>query len=656
MKGTVRKISVFSAKKSIWFAVVALVMVLLPSAASAAVPDAARNLRDGKSDLDAGRVEESIRELEVAQKEFPLLGDYALFYLSSAYQKLGDHAKALAAVRSLLERYAESPLVRKSRSIEAAEAKEMPGEDALKIFGEYVKDYPDDEKAAMTYGILLKQTGEKAQAAAVFKKVYIMAGAFSDQALAELKAEDITPEDLNDRASNLIKNYEYKEAERDLLRALSMDCGKDRDDIQRTLGYALFRQKRYDEAAAVYKKIDDTYARARSLYRAGDKERFASVLDDLTARKDRRAGGLMLAFAADKRREKDIDGALKLYETVFEGFPPDREEAMWGMGWTYYLSGDYRKAAEMFSKLQGAYDDPKYLYWKARSLEALGEDTKGLYASLSKAGDNYYSAVAFARSKGKLIGTGASARERDIEPPADNRHLFDRVEALLALDMTDEAVVELGCLSKKVDSLAGTDYVVARLLQLGQYRMAIGIATRGRYSDELRRFWYPLAYWEDVETIAKKQGIDPFMLLAVMREESRFDAAAKSVAGARGLMQIMPGTAYRLDKTLKLGIRRPSQIHDAENNITLGAFYLKSLFNEFRSFARVLAAYNAGEAITRQWEQRGNYKFDDEFIEDIPYPETRNYVKKVITSYFQYRKSVSPASPEQGLSLILGKL
>jgi soluble lytic murein transglycosylase len=656
MKGTVKEISVFAMKKLMWTAVAALVLIIFSSDTSASVPDAARNLRDGKSDLAAGRVEDSIRELDNAQKEFPLLGDYALFYLSSAYQKLGDHTKALASVRSLLQRYPDSPLVRKTRAVEAAEAKEIPGGDALKIFGAYVKDYPDDEKAAMTYGMLLEQTGEKAQAASVFKKVYIMAGALSDQALAELKAEDITPADLNERASNLIKNYEYKEAERDLRKALSMDCGKDRDGILRTLGYTLFRQKRYDEAAAVYKKIDDTYARARSLYRAGEKERFVSVLDDLAARKDRRAGGLLLAFAADKRRDKDIDGALKLYETVLEGFPTDREEAMWGMGWTYYLSGDYRKAAEMFSELQGAYDDPKYLYWKARSLEALGEDPRGFYASLSKTEDTYYSAVAFARSKGKLTGAASFAGERDIEPPADNRHLFDRVEALLALDMTDEAVVELGCLSRKVNSLAGTDYVVARLLQLGQYRRAIGIATRGRYSDELRRFWYPLAYWDDVEAVARKQEIDPFMLLAVMREESRFDAAAKSVAGARGLMQIMPGTAYRLDKTLKLGIRRPSQIHDAENNITLGAFYLKSLFNEFGSFARVLAAYNAGEAITRQWEQQGNYKSDDEFIEDIPYPETRNYVKKVITSYFEYRKSVSSDSAEPGLSVILGKL
>jgi soluble lytic murein transglycosylase len=645
-----------SRKKPLHAVLAALFLVVFACHASASPPEAAKNLRDGKKDLLSGHLQESVQELETAQKDFPLLGDYALFYLASAYQKLEEPQKALASARALLKQYPDSPLLKKARAIEATGAGQVPGEDVLGIFAAYVKDYPGDEQAAMTYASLLEKAGETEKAEAVYRKVYVMAGTFSDRALAQLKTKDITAEDLNERASNLIANYRYGEAERDLRKALSMDCGKEREDILRNLGHALFRQKKYDEAASVYKKIDDTYARARSLYRAGDKDKFTSVLDDLAAKKDRRAGGLMLALAADKRRDGDVDGAMKLYNSVLDSYPADREDALWGLGWTYYTSGDYRKASEIFSKLHAGYDDPKYVYWKARSLEAEGEDPKSLYASLSKAEDGYYSAVAAARTGGGLASTVSSSGTEGVGPPADSGRPFDRVEALLALGMKDEAIMELGCLSRKVDSLAGANYIVARLLQLGQYRRAIGIATRGRYSEQLRRFWYPLAYWDDVKTIAGQQEIDPFMLLAVMREESRFDASAQSVAGARGLMQIMPATAYRLDKTLKLGIHRPSQIHDADNNITLGAFYLKSLFAEFGSFARVLAAYNAGEVITRKWEQQGNYKSDDEFIEDIPYPETRNYVKKVITSYFEYRKSAAAETSGPGLAVILGNL
>ena len=124
----------------------------------------------------------------------------------------------------------------------------------------------------------------------------------------------------------------------------------------------------------------------------------------------------------------------------------------------------------------------------------------------------------------------------------------------------------------------------------------------------------------------------------------------------RGLLQIMPQTAYRLDKSLKLGIRTESQIHDAKTNIQLGAYYLKSLYKEFKSLAHALAAYNAGEAIVKKWEERGGHKSADEFIEDIPYPETRNYVKKVVTSYYQYGRAFSDDKDEADFRVMLGEL
>ncbi len=144
--------------------------------------------------------------------------------------------------------------------------------------------------------------------------------------------------------------------------------------------------------------------------------------------------------------------------------------------------------------------------------------------------------------------------------------------------------------------------------------------------------------------------MDPMIALSVIREESRFDSDARSVAGARGLMQIMPNTAYRLDKNIGLGIRRDSQINDVRNNINLGVYYLKTLFREFRTLPRVLAAYNAGEAVVKKWDGRCGNRPADEFIEEIPYLETRNYVKKVMNSYFQYKRlSSSEPAPKDYL-------
>jgi soluble lytic murein transglycosylase len=172
----------------------------------------------------------------------------------------------------------------------------------------------------------------------------------------------------------------------------------------------------------------------------------------------------------------------------------------------------------------------------------------------------------------------------------------------------------------------------------------------------LHRFRYPLAYWKDVERVTEEYGVDPMIVLSVMREESRFDANAKSAAGALGLMQVMPQTAYRLDRHLKLGIRGEASITNIRNNVHLGSYYLKTLSEEFPSLAHVVAAYNAGEQAVRRWQLGGNYSQVDEFIEDIPYPETRNYVKKVLTSYFQYKKMSDTGAPEITFDIMLRKL
>jgi soluble lytic murein transglycosylase len=227
---------------------------------------------------------------------------------------------------------------------------------------------------------------------------------------------------------------------------------------------------------------------------------------------------------------------------------------------------------------------------------------------------------------------------------------------MISLDMKKEAVLELVSASRKIDAPSELVYIVSKLQELGEYKRAISLACRLPYSEKMHIFWYPLAFWGNVEPIAKKYNIDPLVALSVMREESRFDASAKSPAGAYGLMQLMPQTAYRLDRTLKLGINRPSQLTVAANNIQLGSFYLRSLFDEFHSLPHVLAAYNAGEMPVRMWQDRGKYRSADEFIEDIPYAETRNYVKKVLTSYFQYKKLSSVDRKGAVLDIISGGL
>jgi len=611
--------------------------------------------RKGKADLEAGRYADAITNLTVAEQEFGILADYTLYYIAEAYHNLGEHAKALGTLRSLLQQYPSSVLKKKVRMAEIREMRESGEKDPLELLQAYVRDFPDDDEAAYLYGQLLSKNNEKSRAAAVFKRLYINASHLAAAARAELSSDDITVSDTLERAANLAKQFDFADAERELRQTLARCDEKERQELLRSLASALFKQKKYREAADVYGQVNDIFFKARSLYRAGDKKGFDNALRVLVDRKDKKAGYLLIAVAADKRREKDFDGALQTYQEVLKSYPEDAEDGLWGTGWTQYLSGDHQKAAETFSRLYEIYGDTKYLYWQAKSIEASGGDAASIFSKVMTAENSFYAALAYTQN-GKPMPRPASATfTPDLS--RDKTRAEERIDILKSLDMRNEAVAELAALCRQLSSLPDLFYSAFLFQELGEYRRSISLVTKIPYSEKMHRFWYPRAFWEKVEQTARRNGIDPYVVLSVMREESRFDHAAKSPAGAYGLMQLMPQTAYRLDRSLNLGITRPSQLTDAGTNIALGTFYLKKLSDEFASLPLALAAYNAGELAVRSWQNRFTYRSADEFIEDIPYAETRNYVKKVLTSYFQYRRALAPESAgRESMETILGKM
>lgn len=617
--------------------------------------DGREHLRKGRAALEAGRYAEAVQSLSSAQVQFPLLEDYALHYLAEAYHHLGEHAKALDAVRMLLEKYPDSPVKKKARITEIREVKESGGPDLAQLYASFVRDYPDDEEINFMYAVFLREAGDRARAKSIFKDIFIRGGNFSGSAYGELHPSDIQTADFIERASNLAKRFEFAKAETDLRKALAMDDGSNRHEILKNIGLALFRQKKYKEAAEFYNRIDDTYSQARSFYRAGDKPGFDQALGTLLANNDKRAGYLLLAVAADKRRDRDYENALKTYNEVQNNYPPEAEEALWGAGWTHFVSGEYKKSSEVFSKLYATYSDPKYLYWQARSLEEDGGSSADLYRTLMKTDNNFYSFLSYARTRDAILQS-VSLKETVFDAPERTSEKFGRVNALHSIGMSREAALELVALSRRIDSPDEFLYLISKFNENGDYRRAVAFATKLPYSEKMHRFWYPLAFWDTIEAASKKHAVDPFVILSVIREESRYDTEALSIAGARGLMQLMPETAYRLDKRMNLGINKPAQLYDVKKNVALGTYYLKSLFNEFNTLPFVLASYNAGEVIVRKWQQRGNYKSADEFIEDIPYPETRNYVKKVLTSYFQYKKYLYDDTNAPGIAGMFGKL
>jgi soluble lytic murein transglycosylase len=617
-------------------------------------------LKKGKDALKKGNYEEAIVSLSRGAEEFPLLGDYALLWLSDAYHESGDHKESLKTIHTLIKKYPQSPLVKKSRSRELEEAEAISAANIQDLYRSFIEDYPNDIETKYLYALWLKKTGDQEEARSIFKAIYIEAGPFSGKASREVRSVDVSVKDLIKRAANLMTAYNFEKAESVYREALAKDNGRFKTEILDGLGLSLFRQKKYREAADIYEKAHNTYWQVRSLYRAGDEKAFNPAFEKLRKSGSKLTGQVLIWLARDYRRDGDIEKALKTFQIVREEYPADAEDALWGIGWTHFRAGDYKKAADIFKNLYKTYDDPKYLYWKARSLAEDGQDASKLYSTLVRKGRDFYSVMASLQIENahdrmstvetEEISRTSGTRGEILLKPTPN----DRVEALLELDFSDEAKGELKYLSQHARSRGDVLYICLKYQELEEYKYLVSLALNLPNREELYQFRYPRAYHDIVEDLAAKYRVDPFLVLSVAREESRFDPHARSMAGALGLMQIMPKTATRLDRKLRLGARRTYEILDIKNNLHFGIYLLSDLSREFGSYSQALAAYNAGEHRVRNWLRQGRYKSADEFIEDIPYRETRKYVKRVLSSYFEYKRIFS--QKDDVLDISFGKL
>ena len=631
-------------KKSFLFLAVFLVIF---SAASGEDTDGKPFFIKGKSEFDAGRYAGAIENLSEAYKRLPVVRDYILFYLSRAYSESGNISESDLRIKELLKDYPLSPLRKRARGLEI---KNLISSGAMfydaEILESYVRDYPEDNEMKFLFAQRLKDKGETERAKAVFKNIYLSSdGMLSKIAFNDLTASDITLQDIIEKAANLTNALEFKKAESALRDALAKDDGQRRIEIIKKLGHVLFKQKRYKESADAYEKAGDHYLKAKALYRSGDKTSFEAVIKKLSLMGDKRTGSLLILAALDKRRNSEINEALNLYQTIKEKYPSEAESAQWGIAWTYYRAGSYQKALDAFTDLYDSYGSSKYLYWKAQSLERTGGNADHIYKQLAVKTQDFYSILPQIKTNHRIEkgarGQGvkvSSEGNPNLEPSGYKPFKSERIEILLETGMTKEAATELSSIARKTTNPDELISVSLKLQECGEYRTALTLLSRLPSREAVRDILYPLAHWHIVKETSDRYGVDPFIILSIMREESRFDAQARSQAGALGLMQMMPQTAYAIDKKVNLNIKSHDHIFDIKANINLGSYYITSLLKEFGSLPPAIAAYNAGEEVVRKWQKAGNYKSLDEFIEDIPYEETKSYTKRVITTYFEYHK------------------
>jgi soluble lytic murein transglycosylase len=223
--------------------------------------------------------------------------------------------------------------------------------------------------------------------------------------------------------------------------------------------------------------------------------------------------------------------------------------------------------------------------------------------------------------------------------PQISFHL-SRARELEAVSLNRMAVVEL-------DEIARADLpnrlkpvLMREYFRNQAYNRSLALANQlSGSSGERNAYRYPLAFWKSVQQYASQRGIDPYLVVALIRQESLFDPRARSSAAALGLMQLLPSTARRMAKEIGMDAPSPENLYEPEVNLALGTQYLKDLLERYsNNWFKAIAAYNAGESAVDRWEKEIATEDIEEFVERIPYSETRGYVKLVMRNHRIYKK------------------
>jgi soluble lytic murein transglycosylase len=395
------------------------------------------------------------------------------------------------------------------------------------------------------------------------------------------------------------------------------------------------------------------YLRARSLVRDGQVVEGRAALVEIGTKypKDTTAASSALFLLGDLASDDRADRlARTYYRRSALRFPSSRfaAAARFRAAMVELLTGDAGMAGREFDELARRYpksdEAPAAIYWAGRAWSIAGDSVKAT-ARWRKATEreptSYYASLA-ARRLGQPAWTPAAAVDTFMPvPEADS--VVQRASLLGRLGLADESRREYDRLVRNAESSPERMLAVANALraqgmasqaiQLGRKALAKGAPADAR----TYRLLYPVVHQDALLAEAEEQGLDPSFVAALIRQESMFNPAATSVAGARGLMQVMPDLGGRLAGSLGYPVWDPVLLYQPDVSLQLGSFHLQELAVRYAEPSHILAAYNAGASRVERWAKRTGVDDPEVFAERIPFVETRGYVRVIYRNQELYR-------------------
>jgi soluble lytic murein transglycosylase len=328
-------------------------------------------------------------------------------------------------------------------------------------------------------------------------------------------------------------------------------------------------------------------------------------------------------------------------------------EAMLRLGASAFAAGQFDSALHWFERARAgaAAFQQRATYWSARARIALGDTSAlELFRSLIHLDPvSYYAFQAADRLGSRVLELPAGPPRQDALELRAAR-AYTRVDLLIKAGLFDLAAFEQERVRSNFVNSPGALYAFAeRMHAAGQTQRAISFGReirrhKGAWDQRLLRIVYPMPFSDIIRAEARRQSVDPFLATALIRQESAFNPRATSVAGARGLMQIMPRTGGKLAQTAAIPSFKAARLYEPRLNIQLGMQHLQSLLQAHEGrLPYVLSAYNAGPHRLSDWLNFPEVSDDELFVERIPFAETRDYVRIVQQNAQIYRAAYGRA-------------
>ena len=373
-------------------------------------------------------------------------------------------------------------------------------------------------------------------------------------------------------------------------------------------------------------------------------------------------------LATDYITADDDDEADRVFRELLRLFPRGRyaERAAWKVGWRSYRAGEFSDAAATFESAAAmaprADNRPSWLYWAGRSRDHLDD--------ASTANARYRLVVADYQNSyyGRLASKILASRGQALTP---GRITATPAPTVTAVVESDEIIRSLLTAQMYADALREVQYAQrvwgdSSQLQATsawiRHQQGLTLTAEERFAAlrgaittmrraypqfmaaggealpaDVLRIIFPLDYWPLITKYSELHQLDPYLIAALMAQESTFTAEIRSHANAYGLMQIIPATGRRYARKLGISPFNTAMLRQPETNVRIGTQYFRDLIDRFGGAHFALASYNAGESRVDRWTDERPGIPQDEFIDDIPFPETQNYVKRILGTAEDYR-------------------